>query len=93
MQPFVERWRWIIQGQVQGVGFRASCSRRALGMGLKGWVRNLQDGSVEVQAEGPPIALAELRAWCEKGPLGAQVRGVKPCQLPVRGDDWFEVRY
>jgi acylphosphatase len=62
-------------------------------MGLKGWVRNLQDGSVEVQAEGPPIALAELRAWCEKGPLGAQVKRVKPCQMPVRGDDWFEVRY
>ena len=93
MQPFVERWRWIIQGQVQGVGFRAGCSRRALDMGLKGWVRNLQDGSVEVQAEGPPIALAELRAWCEKGPLGAQVKRVKPCQMPVRGDDWFEVRY
>mgnify|MGYP003308905573 CR=1 FL=1 len=33
MQPFVERWRWIIQGHVQGVGFRASCSRRALDMG------------------------------------------------------------
>jgi acylphosphatase len=55
-------------------------------------VRNLQDGSVEVQAEGPPIALAELRAWCEQGPLGAQVNRIKPCQLPVRGDDWFEVR-
>ncbi|RCL56020.1 MAG: acylphosphatase [Synechococcus sp. MED-G69] len=93
MQPFVERWRWIIQGQVQGVGFRASCCRRALDIGLKGWVRNLKDGSVEVQAEGPPIALAELRAWCEKGPLGAQVKRVKPCQMPVRGDDWFEVRY
>jgi acylphosphatase len=91
--PFTERWRWVILGHVQGVGFRSSCSRRAIDLGLKGWVRNLRDGSVEVQAEGGPLALSELRAWCEKGPPGARVQCVKPSQLPVTGNDWFEIRY
>ena len=75
-----------------GVGFRASCHRRALELGLRGWVRNRLDGSVEVQVEGPPQDIAELRAWCEKGPPRSQVVRVKPSQLPVTGDDWFEVR-
>lgn len=92
IQPFIERWRLIIQGKVQGVGFRASCNRRALDLGVRGWVRNRRDGSVEVQAEGAPMAIAELRAWCEQGPPGAQVLRVQPSQLPVTGDDWFEVR-
>ena len=92
IQPFVERWRWVIEGRVQRVGFRASCSRRALDLGISGWVRNLKDGRVEVQAEGPPLALSELRAWCEVGPPGSRVLRVTPSQLPVTGDDWFEVR-
>ena len=66
---------------------------RALDLGISGWVRNLSDGRVEVQAEGPPLALSELRAWCEVGPPGARVVRVTPSQLPVTGDDWFEVRY
>ena len=93
VQPFVERWRLIIQGRVQGVGFRSACSRRALDLGVKGWVRNLRDGSVEVEVEGTPRAIAELRAWCEQGPPGAQVRSVRPSQMPATGNDWFEVRY
>ena len=93
LQPFVERWRLLIHGRVQGVGFRARCNRRALDLGVRGWVRNLRDGTVEVQAEGTPLAIAELRAWCEKGPPGAQVQRVQPSQLPVTGDDWFEIRY
>ena len=92
-QPFMERWQLIIHGRVQGVGFRGTCSRRALDLGLKGWVRNCRDGSVEVQVEGLPHAIAELRAWCEQGPPGARVKQVLPIQLPVTGDDWFEIRY
>ncbi|WP_392345316.1 hypothetical protein [Parasynechococcus sp.] len=49
--------------------------------------------SVEVQAEGPPLALSELRAWCEVGLPGARGLRVTSSQLPVTGDDWFEVRY
>ncbi len=93
LHAFTERWRLVIVGHVQGVGFRSSCSRLAIDLGLKGWVRNLSDGSVEVQVEGAPLALSELRAWCEKGPPGARVLKVKPSQLPITGNDWFEIRY
>ena len=92
-QWFLERWQLIIEGRVQGVGFRNSCCRRALDLGLTGWVRNRRDGSVEIQVEGSPHAIAELRAWSEQGPPGARVRRVKPIQLPVTGEDWFEVRH
>ena len=64
--PPCERWRLHVRGKVQGVGYRASCSRRATELGISGWVRNLADGSVEVEAEGQPQCLAELMLWCEK---------------------------
>jgi acylphosphatase len=55
-------------------------------------VRNRPDGSVEVEAEGLPDRLVELRLWCEKGPQGAQVSGVTSGQVAVAGTDWFEIR-
>ena len=51
-----ERWRFLVEGKVQGVGFRQGCCRRAMDLDLSGWVRNLPDGRVEVQAEGTPMA-------------------------------------
>lgn len=88
-----ERWRLLVSGTVQGVGYRAACCRRARELNLAGWVRNLADGGVEVQAEGPVSALAELRLWCERGPAGAQVSGVAVSQMGSTGDDWFEIRH
>ena len=87
-----ERWRLTVRGLVQGVGYRAGCRRRASELGLSGWVRNLADGSVEVEAEGSTQRLAELQLWCERGPLMAQVSGLGISRIPLRGDDWFEVR-
>ena len=93
ISPFLERWQLIIEGEVQGVGFRNCCRRRALELGISGWVRNRRDGTVEVQAEGAPHSIAELRAWCEQGPRRANVRQVQAVQMQINGDDWFEVRY
>jgi acylphosphatase len=90
--PLQERWRLMVDGDVQGVGFRSSCCRRATELGLSGWVRNLSNGRVEVQAEGNPMTLNELRLWCERGPSAANVRTVRLSHLPITGDDWFEVR-
>lgn len=51
----------MVRGRVQGVGYRAGCHRRANELGLSGWVRNLPDGSVEVEAEGAPSTSLN---WC-----------------------------
>jgi len=90
--PALERWRLHVRGRVQGVGYRAGCNRRADELGISGWVRNLADGSVEVEAEGQPQKLSELMLWCERGPLLAQVTGVGTTRIPATGADWFEVR-
>jgi acylphosphatase len=55
-------------------------------------VRNLADGSVEVQAEGPVHQLTELLLWCERGPAGAEVLSVSNAHLPPSREDWFEIR-
>ncbi len=87
-----ERWRLIVRGRVQGVGYRAGCCRRATDLGLSGWVRNRPDGLVELEAEGVPQMLTELQIWCEKGPSGAQVTSVASTLVPTTGADWFEIR-
>jgi len=63
-------------GQVQGVFFRANTQEYARRLDLKGWVRNLGDGSVEVVAEGPKDRLEQLLEWCHEGPSGAYVTEV-----------------
>ncbi len=70
------RVRVIIWGRVQGVGYRASALEQGERRGLRGWVRNLPDGGVELEAEGARAVLGELIAWCGHGPLGARVDGV-----------------
>ena len=89
--PRSERWQLLVRGRVQGVGYRASCCRKAKELGLSGWVRNLGDGSVEVQAEGPAHLLTELRLWCERGPEAALVQRVTTTQTAATGADWFEI--
>ena len=65
-----------IEGRVQGVFFRASAQDQARRLGLKGWVRNCPDGSVEIVAEGDRKNIDELIAWCRHGPRGAEVYNV-----------------
>jgi len=66
----------LIRGRVQGVGFRWFVSRAARSRGLRGFVRNLPDGQVEVVACGDPGALEELESKLAEGPLPAAVRNV-----------------
>ena len=65
-----------IQGKVQGVLFREFTNRIARKLGLKGYVRNLRDGSVEVVAEGEEKELNFLIAECKKGPFMAHVENI-----------------
>ncbi len=62
-----------IQGRVQGVGYRASFSARAISLGVKGWVRNRSDGSVEAWVCGASEAVEALTAWAHQGPPLARV--------------------
>lgn len=63
----------FVEGIVQGVFFRKSTVERASELGLIGWVRNLQDGRVEVLAEGEERSLLSLLNWLGKGPERARV--------------------
>jgi DNA ligase D-like protein (predicted 3'-phosphoesterase) len=77
---------------VQGVGFREATRRRALALELRGWVRNADDGTVAVHAEGPPAALERLAAFLAEGPRGASVSGVQVEQVRVEGHEQFAIR-
>lgn len=88
-----ERVELRITGRVQGVYYRASCAEAARQLGLVGWVRNVDDGSVEAVAEGPHEALESFLAWCRRGPPAARVDDVEVRTLAPEGQfDSFEVR-
>jgi acylphosphatase len=69
----LQRLHAIVHGDVQGVGFRYFAQRKALQLGLSGWVRNNDDGSVELVAEGGREALEELKRAVEQGPRMSRV--------------------
>ncbi len=88
------RVRLIIEGRVQGVAFREYTRRRAVSLGLTGWVRNRSDGKVEVLVEGPQERVRELVTWCNKGPSLARVTRVQETQEVWTGEfDSFEIVY
>ena len=68
--------RWLIDGRVQGVGFRFFVQHKATALGLAGWARNLEDGRVEVEAFGDPQRLEDLGAALYVGPRSSDVRSV-----------------
>ena len=68
--------RFIVKGRVQGVGFRWFVEREAAMLGLAGWVRNNDDGTVEVLASGDDQQLESLRAKLRQGPRAARVDAV-----------------
>ncbi|MGN6255189.1 MAG: DNA polymerase ligase N-terminal domain-containing protein [Solirubrobacterales bacterium] len=84
--------RAVVRGQVQGVGFRDATVRRARSLGLMGWVRNGDDGSVRVHAEGEEPAVEELNAFLEAGPWGAEVAEVEVERVKAEGHEQFAVR-
>ena len=86
------RRRVVVRGQVQAVGFRASCARRARQAGVAGWVRNTPDGAVEAVFQGQAAPVDAMVAWCRQGPPMARVTGVQCTDEAPRPDDGFIIR-
>ena len=84
--------RFVVHGRVQGVFYRASCRHEADRLGVRGWARNLADGTVEVHAEGAEDAVEALARWCRDGPPGAVVTDVEVELAEPSGRTGFSTR-
>ncbi len=86
--------RLLIEGLVQGVGYRYAFAERATALGLAGWVRNRLSGAVEASVHGPADAIGEMIAWAQRGPSAAHVSSVQVSadQEPAPQDGGFEIR-
>ena len=82
-----------VSGLVQGVYFRQSTVEQAEQLHLNGWVRNLDDGRVEVLVEGDESAVRALTAWLRQGPSAAKVSAVELQELPLQGIAGFVQRH
>ena len=78
---------FLVKGRVQGVGFRWFVHREAAEIGLRGWVKNTDEGHVEVVAAGAPEDIAELREAIRKGSRGSRVDAVVEHQLELAEAD------
>jgi acylphosphatase len=83
---------FVVTGRVQGVAFRWSAKAAADRIGVRGWVRNRPDGSVEGWAEGETAAVEALAAWLEHGPGGARVSSVTVEEAVPTAAEGFQIR-
>ena len=74
--------RLEISGRVQGVGFRYSMREEAARRGVRGWVRNRRDGTVEAWVQGDDAAVEQAIAWARRGPASARVERVDVDDVP-----------
>ena len=77
--------RFVVSGRVQGVGFRFFTHDAARREGIQGWVRNREDGRVEIEAEGDADALTRFEMAIRRGPAGARVEDVHVDLMPATG--------
>jgi len=90
----MRRVHLLISGRVQGVSFRFAAREEARELGLKGWVKNLQDGRIEAVAEGEDAPVEEFVKYCRKGPPGAHVKSVEITEEePLNDLAGFEIEY
>ncbi len=86
--------RAVVEGRVQGVGFRMATVAAARRLGVAGWCRNRTDGSVEIFAQGPPGPLDEFRSFLWHGPSGARVGACREERVAARPDVTdFSIRF
>jgi acylphosphatase len=89
----MKSYRFLAAGRVQGVGFRAATQRKALALGLSGWVRNREDGAVEGLVSGAEeVLLHEFQEWLALGPPAARVDRVEWTATAPETHEFFAVR-
>jgi len=86
-------YRIHVTGMVQGVGFRWSAAREAWARDITGYVKNMRDGSVSIEAEGTREQLADFAAWCRKGPGVGFVDSAKVTEHPPVGYREFSIKH
>lgn len=82
-----------ISGRVQGVGFRYSALHKAQQLGIKGFVKNMYDGSVFIEAEADEISMDHFLIWCHKGPSFSRVEKVSTTEGVVKNYTSFTVKH
>jgi len=85
----------LIHGRVQGVFYRAKARAAGADLGLRGWVRNRDDGTVEATACGPSEAIERYITWCHQGPPAARVSRIEIREMAVDDNlgESFDVRH
>lgn len=81
----------VVKGRVQGVYFRASAKQLAMNLGLKGNIRNQEDGSVKLHIQGHDKAVASMIDWCKQGPALARVKQVEVEEVPALSASDFDI--
>ena len=90
----MQRWSVVVEGRVQGVGFRYFTANFARKHDLTGWVRNRPDRGVEMEVQGSAEMLSLFRVTVNDGPILARVHEMKVIELPVvDSEEGFEIRY
>jgi acylphosphatase len=88
----VAAYRFLVQGRVQGVGYRYFVLRQAEALGVAGYARNRADGTVEVVAEASEETLRDFEGRLREGPAFARVEGLERATITPRGDQGFHIR-
>lgn len=72
----MKRVRILIEGKLQGANFRYHTQQEAQKLGLAGFVRNLSDGRIEIDAQGDDESVDKMLTWCQEGPQSAQLKSI-----------------
>lgn len=86
-------YRILVEGNVQGVGFRYYTRNQANSLGVAGWVKNQADGSVLIVAEGKTEQLEVFIAWCHEGPRNARVHNITIEETTPKGYKGFDIKF
>ena len=87
----MKHYKIKITGRVQGVGFRFSAMQAAYRYGIKGYVQNLKEGAVYIEAEGEEENISRFLLWCHTGPLGARIDNAEITEGEVKNFKSFDI--